>query len=883
MVNGANVGLTIHDSPPLKNLSSPNKANPGKKLPNLYLTESFAYPTSLSNSPAMKKNEKTSRKKKATGGKKPRRLSNQKKPEDLDLRQWQIGLRRQFAEEQAFKLENNGGHPLYSDFTVANPSIGTTYKVAIRSKTPGENYCSCPDFRTSSLGTCKHIEWTLWKLRNTRGMKKYFRQAPPERTYTSVFVDYGEERTVYIRIGTEEEEAFRTLAERFFDESGALLPNAHLEFEHFLAKARDISSDFRCYPDVMELILEKRAREWRGRHFEKLEQNPEKALAGLLKTELFPYQRQGVFFAAKAGRCLIADEMGLGKTIQALAAAELMRRELHITRALIVCPTSLKYQWKSEIEKFTGSTVTVIEGNPSVREKTYKTDENFYQIMTYNVVSRDIKYINEQGADLVILDEAQRIKNWNTKISRAVKQFKTPYCIVLTGTPLENKLEELYSIVQFVDQYRLGPLFLFLHRHQVKNEFGQVIGYQELGRIHERLKDVMIRRRKKEVLKEMPPRLDKVLFVPMTKRQWEHHSEYADSVARIVAKWRRFGFLTEQERQNLLINLNLMRMSCDSTYLIDQQTRHETKIQELMCILEERLADPDEKVVVFSQWERMTRLVSEELEERNIPYAYLHGGVPSQARGELLVRFREDPECLVFLSTDAGGVGLNLQTASMVINLDIPWNPAVLEQRIGRVYRLGQSQPVQVINLVSSATIEQRLLGVLQFKAGLAAGVLDAAEDSIFMSDKKYRKFMESIEEITEGLERGVAVEVSVTDTDMEEIAPTGPAPADEMDEIPEAAAPEPVVPEIEPEPEERPVPKPRPAAKPRELVQMGVSFFSSLSETLSNPEATRELIDSITETDEETGQSYLKIPVESKKMVENALQLFGALMGQGK
>ena len=172
-----------------------------------------------------------------------------------------------------------------------------------------------------------------------------------------------------------------------------------------------------------------------------------------------------------------------------------------------------------------------------------------------------------------------------------------------------------------------------------------------------------------------------------------------------------------------MLSMSQMRMVCDSTYILDQVTRYDTKVSELMAILEEFFTNDDTgKVVVFSQWKRMLDLVKAEMEDRDVGFQYLHGGVPSKKRGDLIKNFKEDPDCHIFLSTDAGGVGLNLQAASLVINLDIPWNPAVLEQRIARVWRMGQENAVQVINLVSAGTIEHRMLGVLKFKASMAKG-----------------------------------------------------------------------------------------------------------------------------------------------------------------
>ena len=831
---------------------------------------------------------------------KEKKVSRLNKPDDMTLEAWQIQLRRQFAQDkkqaEAYTLTNNGAHKLYSDFTVINTESNSTNKVAIRSLEPNGNYCSCMDFRTNTLGTCKHIEWTIHKLRHSYGLKKHFEAPAPERTHSSVYVYYSDEPDVRIRYGADNKEAYRKLARNYFGAAGSLKEEGAKKFNTFLKKARAISDDFRCYEDVLPLVIAMRERIIRHEKIEDFERDPD-SLNGLIDATLFSYQRKGVLFAAKAGRSLIADEMGLGKTIQAIATAELLKKEMGISKTLIICPTSLKYQWKAEIEKFTDSTVMVLEGNPLKREKIYKSDESFYMIMTYKIVSRDVQKLNDLGADLVILDEAQRIKNWETKISRSVKKLTMPYCVVLTGTPLENKLEDLYSIIQFVNPYKLSPLFGFLARHQVKEKGGsKVVGYRELHTIGETLKSVMIRRIKKNVIKQMPKRQDKVLYVPMTEMQAQVHGEYAEQVTRLVSKWKRLGFLPEKDRQSLMICLNMMRMVCDSTFIIDQKTRNDTKIAELMDILEERLENPVVKIVIFSQWHRMTRLVEEELEEDGIGYVHLNGSVPSKSRGHLLETFKEDPDCKIFLSTDAGGVGLNLQSASMVINLDIPWNPAVLEQRIARVYRLGQKNNVQVVNLVSLGTIEHRMLDVLAFKSGLAEGILDGGEDSIFMDDSKFKKFMESVEEI------------AVVPDHQQDEEEANPAPVIAVEEIEEklpADAPRPLPKEDDWKREGNKEPKDKPRAgnsngtgrqrskgeviggtpsegSPQALMQMGMQFLSGLAQTLADPKATQDLVESITETDEETGETYVKIPVQGKDLVQNAFKALGAFF-QGK
>lgn len=411
-----------------------------------------------------------------------------------------------------------------------------------------------------------------------------------------------------------------------------------------------------------------------------------------------------------------------------------------------------------------------------------------------------------------------------------MKKIESTYAIVLTGTPIENKLEELYSIVQFIDPFKLGPLYTFLEEHQIHDENGKMVGYKNLNQIHKVLSDIVLRRTKKEVLTQLPTRVDKHLFVPLTSQQAEIHANYADMVVRLVSKWKRFGFLDEKDRQRLLLALNCMRMVSDSTYILDQKTRFDTKITELMSILDDVFIGSGEKVVVFSQWERMTRLVRAELENRNIGFAYLHGGIPSAKRKPLLDDFHENVNCRVFLSTDAGGIGLNLQAASLVINLDIPWNPAVLEQRIGRIHRHGQTRSIRVINLISRQSIEERMLSILAFKSSLFKGVLDKGENEIFMNGGKFNRFMQSVEQVANVSQ---TEEVPVADEQDLEQAPTPGS----------------------------------------EVFTAAETFFAALSKTFADKEKTQQLVSLLIEKDSTTGKRYLKIPVENEQIIEKATE----------
>jgi SNF2 family DNA or RNA helicase len=358
----------------------------------------------------------------------------------------------------------------------------------------------------------------------------------------------------------------------------------------------------------------------------------------------------------------------------------------------------------------------------------------------------------------VIVDEAQRIKNWNTIAARALKRIDSPYALVLTGTPLENKLEELISIVQFVDQHRLGPTWKLLHEHQVKDEFGRVTGYTGLEKIGQTLAPILIRRRRSEVLTQLPSRTDQNLLVPMTEMQLVHHRENADIVAQIVKRWRRTKFLSDKDQRRLTCALQNMRMSCNSTYLLDQETDHGVKADELAALLDGVFVQPDAKAVVFSQWTRTHDIVIRRLEDRGIGYVSFHGGVPSERRPALVERFRADPDCRVFLSTDAGAAGLNLQHASTLVNMDLPWNPALLEQRIGRIHRMGQKRPVQIVNFVAKGTIEEGMLSVLAFKRSLSAGILDGGQSEISLGGSRLSRFMKEVENVTGRMGEGEAM-----------------------------------------------------------------------------------------------------------------------------
>jgi superfamily II DNA or RNA helicase len=620
--------------------------------------------------------------------------------------------------------------------------FSSDYRVHIRSLTGRANHCTCPDFATNELGTCKHVEAVLYRLRKRKDFKRIASLAPPRGT---VFLDWEGDNAPTIRLyrGAETATDLQPLLQEHFDADGRFrlrLPDDFLRFAERVAERSDldVGDDALGYA---RRLAEDAAHAVRAAEIsERI-----RASGGRLpevQAKLYPYQTEGVAFLAGRGRALLADDMGLGKTLQAIAAAYWLHRHDAVERVLVVCPASLKLQWAREIQRFTAAQVQIIQGPVATRGVQYRKGNGFY-VVNYELVMRDLGVINtDLRPDLLILDEAQRIKNWRTKIASAVKQIGSRYAFVLTGTPLENRLEDLYSLLQVIDPRVLGPLWRYMVDFHITDDRGKVLGYRNLSGLRRRLAPVMLRRDRSLVRDQLPERIVTRLDVPMTQPQWDIHNDAVSAAAQLAQIMRRRP-LTPSEQNRMMAALQRARMACNAAALVDPEIAESLgdsapKLDELETLLDELCRMSGLKAVVFSQWARMTELVEQRVRRMGLGSVHLHGGVPSANRGKLMDRFRQDDAVQVFISTDAGGVGLNLQNAAVLINLDVPWNPAVLDQRIARVHRLGQLQKVQAILMVAPDSYEERVLGLVQGKRELFDNVVDAdaSEDVVSVSKR---------------------------------------------------------------------------------------------------------------------------------------------------
>jgi SNF2 family DNA or RNA helicase len=469
-----------------------------------------------------------------------------------------------------------------------------------------------------------------------------------------------------------------------------------------------------------------------------------------VRLRLHPYQEEGARFLALTGRAFLADDMGLGKTVQAVVATLLLRERAGLRRALVVCPASLKHQWRYEIAKTCGEEARIVDGPRAERLAAYDRWSDGFLILNYELILRDLEAIRLARPDLVILDEAQRIKNWSTKTARAVKQLHSPHAFVLTGTPLENRLLELHSLVEFLHRRAAGPRWRLLPFHAVTESRGRVIAYEGLDVLRGRLRGFFLRRERRAVQHQLPERTDNTFWTGMSAAQLRPYGKHAAAAAAVLARPQP---LRPQDVRALLRALTSMRILCNAHAQYDWdrysarvrrsagdvRTLDSPKLEEFARVLEDLLDESDRKIVVFSQWKRMLRLahfaVRDLLDRRDLRAEVFHGGLGSSARAEMLDAFRGDPEFRVMFSTDAGGLGLNLQEASVVVNLEVPWNPAVLEQRIGRVHRMGQQRSVQVLHFVTKGAIEERVLKVVESKRALFEGLLVDQADEVVLDE----------------------------------------------------------------------------------------------------------------------------------------------------
>ncbi|MEP7308789.1 MAG: DEAD/DEAH box helicase [Acidobacteriota bacterium] len=647
------------------------------------------------------------------------------------------------------------------------------YRTLLRRVEPLDGSCECADFLRSSLGLCKHLYAVLEDAISKRRRVDVGRELAPQLTLrwdpVRPLTGPGDwlARVSWVD-GMPDRELRRWRRSAAGRRWTVAVPAAPKQRLTLVVRLLAALGDGRSEPALHALLQEEHARLTRQIQTASTRKGLHRALR-TLKQSLYPYQRDGVERFFERGRLLLADDMGLGKTAQAIAACHALWHTGRVRRGLLVVPAALKPQWLREWQLFTDAPATMIEGNPIERRAAFDTCDRGFLLGNYEQLIRDIDIVRNWTPDIVVLDEAQRIKNWATKTALTVKRLDPSYRLVLTGTPMENRLDELASIVEWVDDYALEPKWRLTAWHTTpvdgKLEIG---GARNLETLRTRLASCMVRRVRHEVLSQLPSRTDTRIPIEMTAEQMEEHDALNLPIAQILGRAKRRP-LAQAEFLRLMTLLTTQRIIANGLAQLrfeqvwpdlsriqrpTDSTLHglaSPKLVELRELIAQLALAQGRKVVVFSQWRRMLRLAHwvtrDELAHEGVRSAFFTGEEGQKRRTQNIVDFHDDPVCRVLFATDAGGVGLNLQrAASACINIELPWNPAVLEQRIGRIHRLGQRRPIDVYNLVSEPGIESRIADLVGSKMALFTGLFDGTTDEVTF--ERSGSFLSRIERI---------------------------------------------------------------------------------------------------------------------------------------
>jgi Superfamily II DNA/RNA helicases, SNF2 family len=453
-----------------------------------------------------------------------------------------------------------------------------------------------------------------------------------------------------------------------------------------------------------------------------------------LNAELRPYQISGfqwlVFLNEAGWGGILADDMGLGKTIQTLTFFQHYKNKYPDARFLVVCPTTLMYNWETEIRKFTPELTHFIHHGPK-RSANVKTLSNYdIVITTYGTMRSDVKIFKEIEYDYVVLDESQSIKNPQSQVAKASQLLTAKNRLALSGTPVQNNTFDLYSQMNFLNPGMLGSREFFM------NEFATPIDKFQEQDIKDQLRKLtypfMLRRTKEQVAKDLPPKTETILYCEMGAEQRKIYNSYRNTYRdQIMGMIDERGI--ERSQMHILQGLTKLRQICDSPAILNEEERfpnYSAKMDEMTREITENVGD--HKALIFSQFLGMLALIRKELEEKGIPYVYFDGSSSATQREQAIQEFQNNPDCRVFLiSLKAGGIGLNLTAADYVYIVDPWWNPAVEQQAIDRTHRIGQTKNIFAYRLICKDTIEEKMLVLQERKRALASELV--SDDGAFL------------------------------------------------------------------------------------------------------------------------------------------------------
>lgn len=475
-----------------------------------------------------------------------------------------------------------------------------------------------------------------------------------------------------------------------------------------------------------------------------------------LKKDLMNYQKLGVLFAlTNPSGILLADMCGLGKTLQAIATASYKKQKEGIQKVLVITPASLKFNWPLEIKKFTDERCIVIDGTPQERLRQWNVEDVLFYITNFetiiedlfggknyapkdgddeakvekkarlaekaNVRSQKLAHIRNRLWDMIVIDEIHSLKSHSSRRSQSCKKLFARYKMGLTGTPIDGKLEELHSIYEFITPGLFESKTAFLQKHAEFDFMGRIIKYREIPAVIDRIQPFFLRRKKDEVLKDLPPKIYQNRYVILSKEEKQIYEDIKKGAHELTEN--------AQAMQTVL----RCKQFCNHPALIGIETKTHSKLDSFTEILDELVVKNGAKVLVFSQYAKMCRiLIDEVLEKMKLKYLYISGDTEKTRRATMQEEFNTDDKIDLMIGTDAMSTGLNFASAGYVINYDDFWSPSIMEQREDRAHRIGQKFTVNVINFITKDTVEERIRDVLYNKAKVSSQVLgDMTEEAV--------------------------------------------------------------------------------------------------------------------------------------------------------
>lgn len=471
----------------------------------------------------------------------------------------------------------------------------------------------------------------------------------------------------------------------------------------------------------------------------------------VLKKVMRKYQKVGFTWLKSLANCgfggILADEMGLGKTLQIIGFLASELEEGNNTSSIVIAPTSLVYNWFSEIEKFYPNLkALVISGSKEERRKLIERYKEYDILITsYPLIRRDIEKYNDIDFKYCILDEAQQIKNPNSMNAKSVKELKAKNYFALTGTPIENSLTELWSIFDFI-----MPGYLLSHGKFVKKYEAPIVKANDkraLDELNKHIKPFILRRLKSEVIKELPPKIEHKISVEMTDEQKKVYAAYLQNAKeQIDSNIKEKGF-NKSKLMILSILTRLRQICCDPSIFIENYKGDNGKLAALGDIIEDSI-NSGHRILIFSQFTSVLKNIGKFLDKKNIEHMYLDGQIKMEDRGYMVKDFNEGKGDIFLISLKAGGTGLNLTGADVVIHYDPWWNPAVEQQASDRAHRIGQKKTVEVIKLIAMGTIEEKIYELQEKKRDIIKSVMDIdnSEETIIskMSEEEIRDLLSS-------------------------------------------------------------------------------------------------------------------------------------------